>query len=240
MLIIDDRQSNSSLVDAVWRSHSAGAGSFLSIASTHLELVVTKHANAIQLDFRGPETRPTPASYPSDVEWLGIQFKAGVFLPHFPTAGLVDGGMALPQAGDRTFWLRGSAWQYPDFENIEEFVAKLVREGLLVRDAAVEAVLDNRLVDLTPRTLQRRFLHATGLTHGALAQIERARDATRLLRRGTPILDVVDRLGYSDQPHLTRSLKRFIGQTPAKLLPNGLATPLSYLNESSSSGGDPG
>jgi AraC-like DNA-binding protein len=29
--------------------------------------------------------------------------------------------------------------------------------------------------------------------------------------------DVVYQAGYADQPHLTRSLKRFIGYTPAQL-----------------------
>ncbi len=32
------------------------------------------------------------------------------------------------------------------------------------------------------------------------------------------ILDTVERAGYFDQPHLTRSLKRFIGQTPAQII----------------------
>jgi AraC-like DNA-binding protein len=66
--------------------------------------------------------------------------------------------------------------------------------------------------------VQRRFLNATGLTHRAVRQIERAREAARLLARGTPILDTVVQLGYADQPHLTRALKRFAGQTPAQLL----------------------
>jgi AraC-like DNA-binding protein len=35
-----------------------------------------------------------------------------------------------------------------------------------------------------------------------------------LLRQGVPILDVVDGEGFSDQAHLTRSLKRFLGKTP--------------------------
>ena len=48
-------------------------------------------------------------------------------------------------------------------------------------------------------------------------QIERARLAAILLREEVSILDVVSRLGYFDQAHLTRSLRRFIGETPAKI-----------------------
>jgi methylphosphotriester-DNA--protein-cysteine methyltransferase len=68
------------------------------------------------------------------------------------------------------------------------------------------------------RTVQRRFLRATGLTHGAASQIDRARYATTLLKQGASILDTVYEAGYADQPHLTRSLKHYIGQTPAQLI----------------------
>jgi AraC-like DNA-binding protein len=48
-------------------------------------------------------------------------------------------------------------------------------------------------------------------------QIERAHAAADLLRGGVPLLDVVDQAGYFDQPHMTRSLKRFLGQTPVQI-----------------------
>jgi methylphosphotriester-DNA--protein-cysteine methyltransferase len=38
-----------------------------------------------------------------------------------------------------------------------------------------------------------------------------------LLRQGASILDTVYQAGYFDQPHLTRALKRFTGQTPAQI-----------------------
>lgn len=71
--------------------------------------------------------------------------------------------------------------------------------------------------DLSARSLQRRFLRATGLTLGAHRQIERARLATHLLAEGLPILDVALRAGYFDQAHLTRSLRRWIGRTPGQV-----------------------
>jgi methylphosphotriester-DNA--protein-cysteine methyltransferase len=55
------------------------------------------------------------------------------------------------------------------------------------------------------------------MTLGTFRQIERARHATNLLRRGAPIVDVVHDAGYFDQAHLTHSLKRFVGQTPAQI-----------------------
>jgi hypothetical protein len=38
-----------------------------------------------------------------------------------------------------------------------------------------------------------------------------------LLRHGVSILDTTYELGYLDQPHLTRSLKPWIGHTPAQI-----------------------
>jgi len=74
------------------------------------------------------------------------------------------------------------------------------------------------LPDLSLRSVQRRFLRATGLTHGLVVQIERAQRAMKLLQQGVSILDTVDQAGYADQPHLTRALKRLVGQTPAQIL----------------------
>ena len=97
------------------------------------------------------------------------------------------------------------------------FVDRLVRQGILVRDPLVEAAIRGRTTDMSIRSLQHRFLQATGLTHKTIQQIERARSAVSLLEQGTPILDTAFELGYFDQAHLTNSLKRFIGRTPTQI-----------------------
>lgn len=103
---------------------------------------------------------------------------------------------------------------YPDFENADTFVARLLRRGLLVHDPVVPAMLRGEVDGRSLRTAQRHVLGATGLSHRAIVQIERARHATQLLRAGLSILDVVHEAGYYDQAHLTRSLTHRIGQTP--------------------------
>lgn len=70
------------------------------------------------------------------------------------------------------------------------------------------------------RTAQYRILRSTGLSQRTIRQIERARYAATLLKQGVSILDTVYEAGYSDQPHLTRSLKYFIGHTPAEIPKN--------------------
>ena len=221
MLIVEDRSSDSPYVERVWRAHSDGDGSFLSVAEFRSELVVTRYEDRFTVTVRGPETRATRLSYPPDAEWLGVRFRPGAFLRPRPARELVDGAVNLPAAARASFWLDGSAWQLPDYENADLFVARLVRAGLLVIDPIVSAALRNELSDASARTVQRRFVRATGVTRGAARQIERARHATLLLRRGDSIADATHAAGYFDQPHLTRSLKRLIGQTPAELLREG-------------------
>ena len=67
------------------------------------------------------------------------------------------------------------------------------------------------------RFLPYRFLQASAVTHKTIQQIERARSAVSLLEQGTPISDAALELGYFDQSHLTNSLKRFVGKTPAEI-----------------------
>lgn len=217
-LVIDDRPSDSPFVERVWRAHSERAGAMVSVASSHCELVVTRHRGRILVTLRGPETRPTTVDCPGDAEWMGIRFTLGTFLPHHPVRTLTDrNDLNLPGPTRRSFWLAGSAWEHPHFENAETFVKRLVRAGLLVRDPAVDAALRGELRTLTVRSTQRHFLNATGMTHTMYRRIERARYATRLLRQGVSIADTVHEAGYYDQAHLTRSLRHLIGETPARI-----------------------
>jgi AraC-like DNA-binding protein len=71
--------------------------------------------------------------------------------------------------------------------------------------------------DVSDRTLERRFRAATGLTRGAVRQIERAREAAHLLAAGKVAADVVTSLGYFDQAHLARALRRYVGRTATQL-----------------------
>jgi AraC-like DNA-binding protein len=229
-LVADERPSDSPFVENVWRSRSEEGGAFISMAVNQWQMVVTRLKGRVRVTVRGPETKSSPAYCPDDAEFFGILFKFGTFMPNLPASGLVDRDMDLPEAAGRSFWLDSSAWEIPTFDNADVFVNRLVRKGLLVREPIVEAALQGQLNDdLSVRTAQRRYVQATGLTKTATRQIERARYATRLLKQGISILDTVYEAGYFDQPHLTRSLKQFIGQTPAQIMDTGRAERLSFL-----------
>lgn len=228
-LSCEERPSDSPYIERVWRSQNEYSGTFISMAETHWEMVITRHRGKTTLTVRGPETRATPAYCPADAEFIGIQFKEGAFMPSLPAGMLMDRrDVNLPEASHQSFWLNGAAWPFFDYENAECFVERLVREALLVCDSTVDAVLQAQPVkEISLRTVQRRFLQATGLTHSALCQIKRARYAISLLKDGVSILDTVAQAGYADQPHLTRSLMRYMGHTPGQVLGEG--KPMSFL-----------
>jgi Helix-turn-helix domain len=218
------RSSDSSFVQAIWRTQSEGTGSFISPAAIHWDMLLMRYRGKTTFTLQGPETKATRASVPADAEWLGITFKLGTFMPDLLPIRLVDRhDVNLPEATDKSFWLYGSTWELPTYENADTFVNRLVRVGLLVRDPLVDDVMHavnsplRYPLNLSTRALQYRFRRATGLTHKTVQEIQRARQAAMLLEQGCPILDTVYQFGYFDQSHLTNSLRRYIGQTPAQI-----------------------
>jgi len=228
-LEVESRASDSPYIERVWRSTSHGVSRMTSVATAHWDLVCWEHRGQVSVAVQGPESRASPAPVPDEATFFGISFSLGVLLPHLPMSRLVDSSAEIPDVTRRSFWLNGSAWRLPDYDNAEEFVARLVREDVLARDPLVSAVLGGASPEVSARTVQRRFVASTGLTRAAIRQIGRARRAAVLIQEGAPAQDVVHRLGYFDQPHLARSLSRFVGRTPTQLGDRAPAEPLSLL-----------
>jgi hypothetical protein len=210
------RRSSSSLISTIWQTESVPAESFISVAVSHWEMVVTRQGSATWLTVRGPETKATLAPIPQDAEFFGIQFSLGTFMPSLPLRQLVDRSWRSPMS-HRSFWLDGSTWELPDANNADVFVDRLARAGVLVHDPVAAAAVHGDVGALSARSVERRVARATGLTRGTIGQIGRAERAVALLRRGVPAGEVPHLAGYADQPHLSRSLQRFVGQTPAQV-----------------------
>jgi hypothetical protein len=219
MFISEKRLSDSPLIEKVWRMQVERPGAFVSAASIYSELVVTKFQGQTFVTMRGPETQATTLDVDlTGAEFFGIVLKPGVFMPHLLPKNLLDRrDVDLPEATTNRFWLQGAAWEVPSYENADTFIQRLAHDGLLVQDDLVASSLRDEDPAMSVRQLRRRFLQATGLTQGTIRQIERAHQATEMLKKKTSILDVVFEAGYFDQPHLTRSLKRFYGLTPAQI-----------------------
>ncbi len=216
-MMFEERASDSPYIDTIMHGWTMRDGSTIRPAESHWHMVFVRvHGETYPLVV-GSLTTAGIARWGADAEILWIRFKPGTYIPHLPAKNLLDRETMLPEAASsNSFWLKGSAWEMPNYENTDTFVDRLVRNELLVRDPVVDAVLQGYSGRISPRTVRHRFLQTTGLTHKLIDQIERAKYASKLLEQGVSILDTVHMAGYFDQPHLTRAFKRFVGKTPAQ------------------------
>jgi len=219
MLIeFDDRESDSPYIERVWRSRSRNGGTFLSMADSNIELVISRLPGSTAVTLRGPVSRASNVDCPPDGRWLAIRFRMGAYLPDFPTAALANHrNVQLPVLGDGRFLLGGLAWEIPRFDNAEQFVARLAKAGAIALSDHANALMEGDFGRASQRSLQRHFRQVTGMTLSRHQQIQRARSAASLLLEGRSLLDATFDAGYFDQAHFTRSLRDLIGATPARL-----------------------
>ena len=216
----ENRMVPTRFVRRVWRAPSSPKPNMISVANPFWGLVFEqKSSGAKSVFLHGPETIASTVDIPQNAEYFGIEFDLGAFAPSQIMAALADNSIALAVQPNGTFAVFGETLELPTFDNADVFVKRLIRAGLLVGDVTVEQALLRQPVALTDRSIQRRFMAATGMTYGTIRQLDRATRAADLLVQGTPILDVVEKEGYSDQAHLTRSVKKFLGKTPGEILP---------------------
>jgi AraC-like DNA-binding protein len=217
-VIYEERLSDSPYVETVTHGWTASDGVTIRPAECHWHMVMVNFEGKVYPIVTGPLTTSGVVTFLDGAELLWIKFKLGTFMPHMPARNCLDAETILPIATSHSFWLKGSAWQWPDFDNVDTFVNRLVRDDVLVYDPLVNAALQDELPEMSPRTVRHRFLQATGLTQSHIRQFRRAQQAMALLQHGVSILDTVHEAGYFDQSHLTRSLKQFTGYTPAQIV----------------------
>ncbi len=216
-LRFETRRSDSPWIDTVWTCTSEQVTAMTSVAGVRWGLVFWEQAGQPYAGITGPETRTGTAPVPAGATFTGIEFAVGTSLRAVPTPALVDRGIGLPDTTRRTFRLDGARWETPGADDAEALVERLVRAEIVDRDPLVADLLRGHRPAVSGRTVERRFRAATGLTRGAVRQIERARTAAELLAAGDPAADVVAKLDYFDEPHLARALRCYVGRTVRQL-----------------------
>lgn len=208
-------------LDRIWSAQCDGRTDFSSLASVGPGIGFARvGGGSWAVHLRGPATRATTMTCSPDSEYFGVDFRLGAYLPAFPPVRLADlRDAVLPTLPDGRILLDGQSWEMPTPQNLDVFVHRLERAGLLVVDPLIEELRHGDTPRAMPeRTAQSRFVRAVGLSCRKLKVIERARWAASLLSSGAAIQEVVTVAGYYDQPQLTRSLRVFIGHTPAEIV----------------------
>jgi len=211
------RGSDSAFVERITHVSYGGKADDVTTPDGCWDIVVMRHRGRVAILRTGVITSPVRLGYEPGDEYISISFKPGVFMPRVPGVEMVDKAHVLPTPSTRSFWLEGSAMEIPTFENAEGLVDRLVRGGIIVRDDIVDGLVMGRPKAATPRSVQRHFLRALGVTSKGLEQIHRACRAVDLLQQGRAPADVAVDVGYADQPHMSRSLKRLMGRTPGEI-----------------------
>jgi Helix-turn-helix domain len=207
------------LVQRVWSASCDATTRFSSAVKTSSMIAFARSGDRVTVHLRGPETVGTSLICEEGWEFFGVDLRLGAYLPMHPPSGLSDlrDAMLPTLPGDRLL-LDNREWELPTEKNVDVFVNRLVRAGLLVFDPVVDEVRHGeRPRGMSERTAQLRFRRAVGISHRKLGSIERARHAAQLLTAGESIADVVIAGGYYDHPHLTRAMKRATGHTPSEL-----------------------
>jgi AraC-like DNA-binding protein len=218
IVIPEERHIESPCIEWVGHGYTAADGLVIRPAGYNWHLIFTRYEGTLRILAVGALEAAQPLSYVGGAKTLWIRFKVGTFMPQLPASAMLNREINLPEGSGNNFWLKDKVWEIPNFENADIFVEHLVRAGALTYDPLIEAALRDELKDASERTIRYRFRHSTGLRQNYIRQIKRAQRAVELLRHGNSILNTAHELGYSDQPHLTRSLKRLLGYTPHEIL----------------------
>jgi len=218
-LVLDVVARDLPLVQRVWSARCDATTGFTSAVKTSSMIAFARIADRVTVHLRGPETRATGMSCPAGCEFFGVDLQLGAYLPMFPPSGLADLNDALlPTRPGNRIVLDNRDWEMPTEQNVDVFVTRLVRAGLVFFDPLVAEIRHGeRPRAMSERTAQIRFRRAVGISRRKLVSIEQARHAAQLLAAGGPIADVVTGGGYYDQPQLARAMRWATGHTPGEL-----------------------
>jgi AraC-like DNA-binding protein len=194
----------------------------ISIPDGGWDLVFMKRSGKPQVLHTGLITKPVDLGYTPGDEYLAITFRPGVFMPKIAAHAMVDRGVPLGPPAAGRFHIGAETLEVPTFENAESMVLRLLARGALALDDVVDDLLQGRAKAVEPRTVQRHFQRAVGVTAKQLSMIYRARGAAKMLAQGVSAAQTAAHFGYSDQAHMTRSLKHLLGNTPAQIARSAL------------------
>ena len=181
------------------------------------DLVFREGRDGLMVLQTGQTDRVVPLRGEAGERYLNIAFRPEVYMPRRPGAGMANQGHLHALAGPRHCVIDGQRLALPTFENAEQFVMALARHGLFEVDRLVQRAGQAGWQGVDDRSLQRHSAHVTGLSPKKLQQIVRADAALALLQQGLRPADVAAQLGYTDQAHLTHSLRRILGVTPGQV-----------------------
>lgn len=212
------RESSSRLINVIWRAEVDEGGEFTDAANEFWGLAFDRGTDGtVDALLVGPSLAPrTFTTCAGEVSW-GVEFAASVFLRRVPKLSMMGELRSLPvDAG--WFEIGGVRFPIPTYDDLDRLVVSMRQQGILSQDATIARVLSGQDPGYSARHLRRIAAEVTGLRPKQLQQLRRAREAYRLMTAGHRLADAALAAGFSDQAHMTRSLRLLSGQSPARIL----------------------
>lgn len=219
--LYEERQLDSPHIECVWQARPVREERYLVAAVEYWDIWFARRPDGELLaGLSGPALgHRWIAAVVGEHGW-GVQLRAHVAVPGASKRMLLGGEQPLP-VEEGLVAIGQHRLPLPEFDDLEGFVERLLELGVLRVDEQVRRALSGDDTGYSERQWQRRVRDTTGLTRKQIAQLERAREAFALLMEGVSPAECAVRCGFSDQAHLTRSLRMLHGQTPARILARG-------------------
>jgi len=213
------RSSPHPWIDRVWQTVCLTDGIYRATPDGSWDLILSVSPDGRPTIFlSGQATEPVDVPYLAGEHSVVISFAAHVYLA---TDNEVRTGAAirlLPVEGE-VFRLDGVELPLPTFGNAEQLTEMMVAANLLQSNDLVAKAFTERPKAASTRSVQQHFKKTTGITQKDFQLIRRAQEAVRRLKLGDASASVAADLGYTDQPHMIKSIKKIMGHLPSNLDP---------------------
>lgn len=210
------RTSDHPYIETVWQTRNINDGIYTATPDASWDLIIVTDTDGSRFAFlAGQATKSVQVPYQANTGSIVISFVPGAYMPAYPGEEMLDNVKMLPNFDESHFMLAGHTFLFPTFKDVEQLVERLVTLKILKNDAIVDKAVGNKKPALSERAVQRHFTRTTGLTQKYLAQIQRAQLAVRLLQQGKKPIEVAMEAGYTDQAHLSNSLKKIMNRKPS-------------------------
>ena len=204
-------------IDTVWQTVCLSDGLYSATPDGSWDLIRSISPEGDSVVFlSGQATEPVEVPYRDGESSVVVSFSAHVYLARDKEPRVGPEIRMLPVQGE-TFVLDGVELPLPTFENVEPLVDAMIAAGLLLSDDLVARAFGETPKAASARSAQLHFKRTTGITQKSFQMIRRAQEAVRRLKAGETPAGVAAELGYTDQAHMIKSIKKIMGVLPSNL-----------------------
>jgi AraC-like DNA-binding protein len=212
-----ERASAHPWIDRVWQTVCLEDGVYKATPDGSWDLLLSVSPEKVSTVFlSGQATEPVEVPYVASEHSVVISFAAHVYLATEKEVRTEAAMRFLPVDGDR-FELDGTSLPLPTFESAEDLIDQMIEARLLKSDELVAKAFSEKAKAASKRSVQLHFKRTTGITQKDFQMIRRAQEAVRRLKAGEAPAAVAADLGFTDQPHMIKSIKTIMGHLPSNL-----------------------